>query len=73
MSETVNRHVPLPIPDGWFAVAFSKDLIAGEVKRIRYFDEELVLFRTRSGVPRVLDGYCAHLGAHLRDFLGVAA
>jgi nitrite reductase/ring-hydroxylating ferredoxin subunit len=67
MSETVNRHVPLPIPDGWFAVAFSKDLIAGEVKRIRYFDEELVLFRTRSGVPRVLDGYCAHLGAHLGE------
>ena len=60
-------HLTLPIPNGWFAVEWSRDLIAGEVKRIRYFDRELVLFRTRSGVPRVLDAYCPHLGAHIGE------
>ena len=32
---------------------------------LRYFGEELVLFRTRSGTARVLDPFCPHLGAHL--------
>ncbi len=67
MTMEVNRHTPLPIPNGWFAVAWSKDLVPGDVQRIRYFDEELVLFRTRGGAARVLDGYCAHLGAHLAE------
>ena len=49
MSSRERHHTELPIPNGWFAVALSKDLVAGEVKRMRYFDEELVLFRTRSG------------------------
>jgi phenylpropionate dioxygenase-like ring-hydroxylating dioxygenase large terminal subunit len=56
-----------PLPNGWFAIAWSKDLVAGDVKRIQYFGEELVLFRTREGVPKVLDAYCAHLGAHLAE------
>jgi len=67
MSSRERQHTPPPIPNGWFAVAFSRDLVHGEVKRIRYFDEELVLFRTRSGQARVLDAYCAHLGAHLAE------
>ena len=55
------------IPNGWYAVAWSKDLTEGEVKRIRYFEEELTLFRTRSGAAKVLSAYCAHLGAHLAE------
>ncbi len=62
-----NRQTALPIPNGWFAIAWSKDLVPGDVQRARYFDEELVIFRTRSGQARVLDGYCAHLGAHLAE------
>ena len=57
----------LSIPNGWFAVAWSKDLAVGEVQRIRYFDTELVLFRTRTGQVNVLDAYCPHLGAHLAE------
>ena len=67
MRSTTRQHTSLPIPNGWFAVAWSKDLVHGDVKRIRYFDEELVLFRTRSGQAKVLDAYCAHLGAHLGE------
>jgi nitrite reductase/ring-hydroxylating ferredoxin subunit len=54
-------------PNGWYAVAWSKDLGVGDVKRIRYFDNEMVLFRTRAGHARVLDAYCPHLGAHLAE------
>ena len=64
---SASRDVTLPIPNGWFAVAFSRELVDGEVKRVRYFDEELVLFRTRSGRAAVLDAYCPHLGAHLAE------
>ncbi len=56
-----------PVPNGWFAIAWSKDLGVGEVQRVHYFEEELVLFRTRNGEAKVLDAYCAHLGAHLAE------
>ncbi len=55
----------LPIPNGWFAIAWSHELRAGDVKPLKYFGEEMVLFRTRSGVARVLDAFCPHLGAHI--------
>ena len=55
----------LPIPFGWYALAYSKDLEPGGVEPIFYFDQEMVLFRTESGEARVLEAYCPHLGAHL--------
>ena len=55
----------LPLPNGWFAVAWSRDLEIGDVKRVFCFGRELALFRTRSGKPVLLDAYCPHLGAHL--------
>lgn len=67
MKQEPNRGLPPSIPNGWFAVAWSKDLLPGEVKRLRYFDQELAIFRTRSGEPKLLDAYCAHLGAHLAE------
>jgi nitrite reductase/ring-hydroxylating ferredoxin subunit len=57
----------LPIPNGWFAVEWSKELIDGQVKSIHYFGEDLVIFRGRSGQAHVLDPYCPHLGAHLGE------
>ena len=67
MARRDREHTTLPIPNGWFAVAWSKDLIAGQVQSIHYFDEDLVLFRTRGGDARVVDAYCVHLGAHLGE------
>jgi nitrite reductase/ring-hydroxylating ferredoxin subunit len=55
----------LPMPNGWFAVDWSRELHQGDVKPIDYFGEEMVLFRTRSGQAKVLDPFCPHLGAHL--------
>ncbi len=55
----------LPLPFGWFAVARSEDLAAGEVKPLAWCDSEFVLWRGEDGVVRALDAYCPHLGAHL--------
>ncbi len=52
-------------PRGWFVIHFSDELAAGDVKPLRYFGEDMVLYRTESGVPAILDAYCPHMGAHL--------
>jgi 3-ketosteroid 9alpha-monooxygenase subunit A len=52
-------------PRGHFVVAFSDELAEGELKAIRYFGRDLILFRDRDRQPRVLSAYCPHLGAHL--------
>lgn len=55
----------LPYPDGWFAVAFADELRPGRMLRQRFMGEDLVVYRTRRGVVRVVEPYCPHLGAHL--------
>lgn len=60
--EAVPKH---PYPLGWFVVAFSEELAVGDVVARRYFGRDLVLFRSDSGTPVVLDAHCPHLGAHL--------
>lgn len=56
---------PMPIPFGWFFVHYADELAAGEVRAVRYFARDLVLFRGEDGTPGLLDAYCPHLGAHL--------
>jgi len=65
MARRDREDTQLPVPNGWFAVAFARELREGEVRPLHYFGEDLVLFRTRSGHARVLDAFCPHLGAHL--------
>ena len=59
------RRYPMPMPFGWYCVEYSDRLKVKESKPLRYFDTDLVLFRTESGQAVVLDAYCPHLGAHL--------
>ena len=61
----MSKRIPLPMPFGWFQVAFSHDLGVAQSLPLRYFDRDLVLFRTESGKAQVLDAYCPHMGAHL--------
>jgi len=61
----VTPRFPLPLPDGWFQVAYADEIAPGELRRLRYFDRELVVFRGESGRAHVLDAHCPHLGAHL--------
>ena len=56
---------PFGIPFGWYPVAWSQDLAAGEIVKRSYFGRDLVVFRGDKGQAHVLDAYCPHLGAHL--------
>jgi 3-ketosteroid 9alpha-monooxygenase subunit A len=61
-----NVSAPKPgYPEGWFQVAYSDEVAAGQVVALRYFGRDLVMFRTEAGRVQVLDAFCAHLGAHL--------
>ena len=62
---TVKERFPFPIPNGWFVVAMSPDLAPGEVRALHYFARDLTLYRAETGEARLVDAYCAHLGAHL--------
>ena len=57
--------IPLPMPWGWYHVLYSHELENGRSAPLTYFGQELVAFRTESGVARVVDAYCPHMGAHL--------
>ncbi len=61
----MDRYPFPPYPNGWFRVAYSNEIAAGEVKRLHLFGRELVLFRTEEGSAHVLDAHCPHLGAHM--------
>ena len=50
---------------GWYLVEWSAELAVGEVKPVRAFSKDYVLFRDESGTARLLDAHCPHLGAHL--------
>lgn len=55
----------LPLPFGWFMVAYSQELAVGEVKPLYYFSQDLVLWRGQDGQARVTGAFCKHLGAHM--------
>jgi 3-ketosteroid 9alpha-monooxygenase subunit A len=52
-------------PTGWFQIGWSAEVPPGAVKPLKYFGQDLVAFRTRSGKLSVLDAHCLHMGAHL--------
>lgn len=57
---------PFPgLPAGWYVVAVARELRPGTVVARHYFGRDLVLYRTASGVARVADAFCPHMGAHL--------
>ncbi|MFN2425072.1 MAG: Rieske 2Fe-2S domain-containing protein, partial [Candidatus Binatia bacterium] len=62
---TSPRYPMTPFPDGWFQVAYSDELEAGQVEPLHYFGRDYVLFRGADGEARVFDAFCPHLGAHL--------
>ena len=59
------ERAPFPIPSGWFHIAFSDTLQAGEMRNVEVLGQEWVLFRTESGKAGMSDPYCPHLGAHM--------
>ncbi|MEU7046501.1 Rieske 2Fe-2S domain-containing protein [Streptomyces varsoviensis] len=64
---TAHQHgeVPLPTPNGWFCMGFSTEIPPGTVVSRPLAGQDVVLYRTRSGLLRATRPYCPHLGAHL--------
>ncbi len=58
---------PNTFPRGWFIVAESKELDVDGTMAIRFFGQDLALYRGESGKPVLLDAYCSHMGTHLTD------
>ena len=56
-------------PEGWFQVGWSHDTAPGEAKALKYFGEDLVLWRGNSGEVFVQDAFCLHIG-HNRGIRG---
>src|SRR5947209_6546216 len=50
-------------PRGWFVVADGADVSAKPLS-VRYFGQDLVIFRGASGAVVMLDAYCPHMGTH---------
>ena len=55
----------LPIPYGWYAIAYSDDVKSSDVAPLNFFDAHQVLFRTEGGQAHLMDAHCPHLGAHI--------
>ncbi len=54
----------LPTPNSWYAVAFSDELKPGSVVTRQLAGEDVVLYRTQSGIASAVSAFCPHLGAH---------
>ncbi len=51
-------------PRGWFMVGSSDDATTTP-KAVRYFGEDMVLYRGESGKVFLVEAYCPHMGTHL--------
>jgi phenylpropionate dioxygenase-like ring-hydroxylating dioxygenase large terminal subunit len=67
LQEIVTEGTPLrlPVPNSWYALAFSDELPPGQVITRRLVGEDVVLYRTQSGQASAINPFCPHLGAHL--------
>lgn len=55
---------PHTFPRGWFMVADASQ-ISTVPQAVRFFGQELVLYRGHSGRVYLVDAYCPHMGTHL--------
>ncbi|MCG8592387.1 MAG: Rieske 2Fe-2S domain-containing protein [Proteobacteria bacterium] len=51
-------------PRSWWQIGWSHEIGKGEAKPLKYFNEDLVLWRGESGKLYLQDAFCLHLGAH---------
>jgi len=51
-------------PRGWFMVGVSDEATTSP-KAIRFFGEDMVIYRGETGTAHVVEAYCPHMGAHL--------
>ena len=59
------RGLDIGFPYGWYALEQTDFVAIGQVKPLRYFAQDLAIWRGEDGRVRVTDAWCKHLGAHL--------
>ncbi|XP_013178982.1 PREDICTED: 3-ketosteroid-9-alpha-monooxygenase oxygenase subunit [Papilio xuthus] len=64
-AKQLGNKLPPPYPNGWFAVAESRDLKVGKVISVDALGLNLCVYRGEDGVARCVEAYCPHLGANL--------
>ncbi|XP_028041596.1 cholesterol 7-desaturase [Bombyx mandarina] len=64
-SRRMGSKLPPPYPNGWFAVAETRELKVGSVLSIDALGQNLCVYRGEDGLARCVDAYCPHLGANL--------
>jgi phenylpropionate dioxygenase-like ring-hydroxylating dioxygenase large terminal subunit len=57
---------PEVVTPGWYVVARSKEVQAGEVRGATLGEQRVVLYRDAAGMVHAMDARCPHLGADLR-------
>ncbi|SFH62577.1 3-ketosteroid 9alpha-monooxygenase subunit A [Collimonas sp. OK307] len=60
----------IAFPRGWYCVADAHEISADTLKPVSYLNQQLIVYRTKSGAAQVADAYCPHLGAHLASHDG---
>ncbi|TWB18406.1 MULTISPECIES: Rieske 2Fe-2S domain-containing protein [Nitrospirillum] len=65
MAKTVEYGLgPFTYPRGWFMVAAAPE-VTSVPSAVRFFGQDLVLYRGQSGRAYMVDAYCPHMGTHL--------
>ena len=61
----VRGNLPPPFPNGWYCVAYSREVEEKGVKNVEALGNHFAVFRGENGEAYVLDAYCPHLGANI--------
>lgn len=56
-----------PYYEGWFQLAWSRDLRVGQLRQVKQFGMTYAMFRGADGKVGVVDDICPHLGAHFSE------
>lgn len=67
MDAQARRYDISPYYEGWFQLAWSRDLKRGQLKKVRQFGTTFAMFRGEDGKVGVIDDICPHLGAHFSE------
>src|SRR5689334_22224632 len=58
------RSYHMPMPFGWFQIAWSDEIPTGTSVPLSAFGRHLAAWRDEAGTAHVWDAFCPHMGAH---------
>lgn len=61
---SIPKTVLPPYPTGWYALGFSDELKPGQLLSRAFMGQDVIVYRTSSGIACAADAFCPHLGAH---------